>query len=84
MRIPQTGKFIKSATPRSGRSADAFPSCAGDIQKARSCYALGQEDGCVHHLMLVLERGLKALAAKLGVQYQPQLAEYHQQNRNRA
>jgi ABC-type microcin C transport system permease subunit YejB len=35
-----------------------------------SCYALGQEDGCVHHLMLVLERGLKALAAKLGVPYQ--------------
>jgi hypothetical protein len=27
-------------------------------------------DGCVHHLMLVLERGLKALAAKLGVPYQ--------------
>jgi hypothetical protein len=41
-----------------------------DIQKAGSCYALGQEDGCVHHLMLVLERRLKALGAKLGVQYQ--------------
>jgi hypothetical protein len=47
----------------------AFPSCARDVQKAGSCYALGQEDGCVHHLMLVLERGLKALATKVGITY---------------
>ena len=50
--------------------ARAFPSCARDIQKAGSCYALGQEDACVHHLMLVLERGLNALAARVGVPYQ--------------
>lgn len=50
--------------------ATAFPSCARDIEKAGSCYALGQEDACVHHLMLVLERGLNALAAKVGVPYQ--------------
>jgi hypothetical protein len=50
--------------------AVAFPSCARDIQKAGSCYAMGQEDACVHHLMLVLERGLNALAAKLKVPYQ--------------
>jgi hypothetical protein len=31
---------------------------------------LGQEDACVHHLMLVLERGLNALATKIGVPYQ--------------
>lgn len=49
--------------------ATAFPSCARDIQKAGSCYALGQEDACVHHLMLVLERGLNALAAKVGIPY---------------
>ncbi len=47
--------------------AAAFPSCARDIRKAGSCYALEQEDGCVHHLMLVLERGLHALAGKVGV-----------------
>jgi hypothetical protein len=50
--------------------ATAFPSCERDIRKAGSCYALEQEDACVHHLMLVLERGLNALAAKVGVQYQ--------------
>jgi hypothetical protein len=48
----------------------AFPSCAMDIQKAGSCYAVGQEDACVHHLMLVLERGLHALADKTGVSNQ--------------
>jgi len=47
--------------------AAAFPSCVHDIQKAGDCYALGLEDACVHHLMLVLERGLKALAARVGV-----------------
>jgi hypothetical protein len=52
------------------RVAVAFPSCARDIQKAGSCYAMGQEDACVHHLMLVLERGLHSLAAKLNVPYQ--------------
>jgi hypothetical protein len=50
--------------------SSAFPSCARDIQRAGSCYALGQEDACVHHLMLVLERGLNALAVKVGVSYQ--------------
>jgi hypothetical protein len=47
--------------------ATAFPSCARDIRKAGNCYALEQEDACVHHLMLVLERGLHALAGKVGV-----------------
>ncbi|MEO7601986.1 MAG: hypothetical protein ABIS39_01805 [Sphingomicrobium sp.] len=49
--------------------ADAFPSCSIDIQEAGNCYALGQADGCVHHLMLVLERGLNALAIEVGVPY---------------
>jgi hypothetical protein len=50
--------------------ATAFPSCARDIQKAGECYAFEQEDACVHHLMLVLERGLHVLATKLQVPYQ--------------
>jgi hypothetical protein len=52
--------------------AAAFPSCERDIRKAGSCYALEQEDACVHHLMLVLERGLKALAKTVGI------SPYHQ------
>jgi hypothetical protein len=49
--------------------AKAFSKCGRDIQKAGSCYALEQEDACVHHLMLVLERGLYALAATVGVTF---------------
>jgi hypothetical protein len=45
----------------------AFPACTRDVEKAGSCYALEQEDACVHHLMMVLERGLKALAKEVGV-----------------
>ena len=45
--------------------AAAFPSCERDVRNAGSCYALRQEDACVPHLMLVLERGLYALAAKV-------------------
>lgn len=71
LRIPPDRKDYYERDDLFGQKVyDAFPSCARDIQKAGSCYALGQEDGCVHHLMLVLERGLKALAVKLGVQYQ--------------
>lgn len=70
-RIPPERKSYYERDDLFGQKVhDVFPSCARDIQKAGSCYALGQEDGCVHHLMLVLERGLKALAAKLGVSYQ--------------
>jgi hypothetical protein len=47
--------------------AHAFSSCARDIREAGNCYALEQEDACVHHLMMVLERGLKALAKTVGV-----------------
>lgn len=47
----------------------AFPSCARDIRKAGDCYALSQEDACVHHLMLVLDRGLRILASKVGVSF---------------
>jgi hypothetical protein len=49
--------------------AAAFPSCERDIRKAGTCYALGQEDACVHHLMLVVERGLTALAERVDVTY---------------
>jgi hypothetical protein len=49
---------------------EAFPSCGWDIQRAATCYALEQGDACVHHLMLVLERGLNALAVKVDVPYQ--------------
>jgi hypothetical protein len=67
---PERVDYFGSKELFGSKVATAFPSCARDIQKAGDCYALGQEDGCVHHLMLVLERGLNALAIQLQVTYQ--------------
>lgn len=67
---PERTAFYEQANLFGADVASAFPSCERDIQKAGSCYALEQEDACVHHLMLVLERGLNALASKVEVPYE--------------
>jgi hypothetical protein len=71
---PDRKRYFEQNTLFGPKVADAFPSCERDIRKAGSCYALEQEDASVHHLMMVLERGLKALAAKVSV------SPYHQSN----
>jgi hypothetical protein len=69
-RIPYERKdFYEREDLFGSKVSAAFPSCMRDIQKAGSCYALAQEDACVHHLMLVLERGLNAPATKVGVYF---------------
>jgi hypothetical protein len=67
---PERKNYIENDSLFGSGVSVAFPSCARDIRKAGDCYAFAQEDACVHHLMLVLERGLNALAAKVGVPYQ--------------
>ena len=64
---PDQKKYYEQDDLFGPKVAVAFPSCERDIRKAGSCYALGQEDACVHHLMLVLERGLTALGTQVGV-----------------
>lgn len=66
---PDRKRFYEQKDLFGPEVAAAFPSTERDIRKAGSCYALEQEDACVHHLMLVLERGLNALAKKRGVRY---------------
>jgi hypothetical protein len=66
---PQRKDYFEADNLFGSEVAAAFPSCARDIQKAGSCYALEQEDGCVYHLMQVLERGLNALAARFQVPF---------------
>lgn len=71
VRIPPDRKgYFEHVELFGANVAAAFPSCARDIQKSGDCYSLEQADACVHHLMLVLERGLNALAGKVGVSYQ--------------
>lgn len=67
---PERKKYFEQDELFGPKVAVAFPSCARDIQEAGNCYALGRGDGCVHHLMMVLERGLNALATKLDVEYE--------------
>lgn len=67
---PERAPYYENDAAFGPEVADAFPSCARDVRRAGSCYALGQEDACVHHLMMVLERGLNALAIKMEVPYQ--------------
>jgi hypothetical protein len=47
----------------------AFPSCISEIESAGNCYALEENEASVFHLMRVLERGLRVLAAKFGVDF---------------
>ena len=44
-----------------------FGSAERDAFEATCCYAYGRNDACVHHCMMVLERGFDALAHKLGL-----------------
>jgi hypothetical protein len=53
---PERKNYFEQNTLFGPEVAAAFPSCERDIQKAGSCYALEQEDACVHHLMLTLDR----------------------------
>jgi hypothetical protein len=67
---PDRSLYYERKEPFGAEVAGPFPSCERDIRKAGDCYALGQEDACVHHLMMVLERGLHALADKVEVPYE--------------
>jgi hypothetical protein len=69
-RIPPDSRQYFQQAALFGPNVDvAFPSAADDIEHAGTCLALGQADASVFHSMRVLERGLKAIAGKLGVDF---------------
>jgi hypothetical protein len=47
----------------------AFPSSEDDVKAAVDCYALGHNHASIYHCMMVLERGLPALAKKIGAKF---------------
>lgn len=70
-RIPLERKGFLSVIRCSGRKWPLRFRPVSGIFGRPEAVALGQEDAGVHHLMLVLERGLHAMAAKVGlVSYQ--------------
>jgi hypothetical protein len=58
---------------------DRFPSAVPDSRNAGRCLALGQPTACMFHLMRVMERGLAAYAAKLGIPYASSWEAYTRQ-----
>jgi len=53
----------------------AFPSTFTDANLATDCYALGQDVASVFHSMRILETGLKAIAADVGLTFD--LQQWH-------
>lgn len=56
-----------------------FPIAIDDIAEAGKCLALGLGTATVFHLMRVMEAGLRALAAELGIPYAPSWEAYKKQ-----
>lgn len=59
-----------------GEVFNSFPSANDDIYEAGMCLALERGTACVMHLMRVLENGLGALAAAVGVANQNDWGAY--------
>lgn len=47
----------------------AFPAAEKDIRAAVDCYALRHDHASIYHCMMILERGLPALADRVGVKF---------------
>jgi hypothetical protein len=63
--------------------AQNFPSSALDIAEAGKCLALNRPTACVFHLMRVMEIGLRAIGAALGIPYAPSWESYITQINNK-
>lgn len=78
--MPDKAKVLIELPEKWKLALGEFPEIAKDLQSAAECYALGQDMGCVFHLMRVAEHGLRAIARKVGVKLtdkgKPQPIEY--------
>jgi hypothetical protein len=72
-------EFYEEEMPFGETVFDRFPSAVPDTRNAGRCLALGQPTACMFHLMRVMERGLAAYAAKLGIPYAPSWESYIRQ-----
>jgi hypothetical protein len=70
--VPQelASYYDDGPAPFGEQVATKFPSAGYDIREASKCLALGRETAAVFHLMRVLEKGLGALAADVGVPFE--------------
>jgi hypothetical protein len=77
---PEDSKLIDSGRPLFGDDVfNRFYIANDDIAEAGKCLALQRGTATVFHLMRVLESGLKALGAELGIPYAPSWEAYVRQ-----
>lgn len=72
-------KYYKDDQPFGPDVADKFPSSIKDIEEGSKALACGLGTATVFHMMRIMEVGLKALAAALGISYAPSWEAYIRQ-----
>jgi hypothetical protein len=78
--VPSTfARYYMDAQPFGESVNTRFASAIDDIEEAGKCLALQRGTAAVMHLMRVMEAGLKALAAPLGIPYAPSWESYLKQ-----
>ncbi len=73
---PEKASFYESADLLGEAVTDRFPDMDHDLREAFRCYACERYDACCYHLMLAMERVLRALASSIGVTYAPNWEAY--------
>lgn len=73
---PKLATYHGAPQPFGPEVADRFPTAIDDIEGAANCLAFGQGTATVLHLMRVMEVGLKDLAKRLKIGYQPDWGAY--------
>ena len=61
------GLFLRKIKNDWKNTLAAFPSAQKDINGAVDCYAIGHDKGSIYYCMMILERGLPALAKRVGL-----------------
>jgi hypothetical protein len=69
-------QFFDSKDPAVNRVSGQFPSAGEDVAESGKCLACGRSTACVMHLNRVMEVGLRALAAALGIGQQNDWGKY--------
>jgi hypothetical protein len=59
--------FLEAHQIFSAEALKCFPEASRDVEEGSKCFALGRYTASVFHLMRVMEHGMNALAAELGV-----------------
>jgi hypothetical protein len=66
------GQKLRSLEVDWQTAVESFPSIGADAFSATDCYAMGHNTAATFHCMRVLERGLSAVAAELGLSFDVQ------------